>query len=239
MTRPDWTTVAASVLAAAIISGATAFGVPALRAPAGGDVRGYLLAHPDVIPEAMQALQDRETAKVIAANRSAILQPIGSAWTGNPTGDVTVVEYFDYNCTYCRANLPVIDQLVAADRGVRVVYRELPVLSEESGTAARLSLAAAKLGKFKPFHDTLYAGGPITDQTLAAATRATGIDPTKLKAASEAPGIDDAIRTNLSLMRPLGMTGTPTWVIGDRVLSGLQSLDQLEAAVKDARTAAS
>jgi len=238
MTRPDWTTVAASALAAAIVSAAIAFAVPALRGANAGAVRGYLLAHPDVIPEAMQALQDRETAKVIAANRAAIMNSIGSAWSGNPKGDVTVVEYFDYNCTYCRANLPVIDQLVAADHGVRVVYRELPVLSEESGTAARLSLAAATLGRFKPFHDTLYAGGPITDQTLAAATRATGLDPAKLKAASATPAIDDAIRANLSLMRPLGMSGTPTWVVGNRVLSGLQSLDQLQAAVKDARAAA-
>ena len=110
-------------------------------------VREYLLAHPEVIPEAMQRLQDRNNAKVIAANRADILTPVGSAWAGNPNGDVTVVEYLDYNCGYCRASLPVVDQLIAADPKVKVIYRELPVLSPESDTAARYAIVAGRAGQ--------------------------------------------------------------------------------------------
>jgi len=235
MNRPDWTTVGASALAAALVSVVVVLAAPALHRTDTADVRGYLLDHPDVIPEAMQKLQDRETGKVIAANRAAIETPIGSAWGGNPKGDVSVVEYFDYNCGYCRASLPVIDQLVAADPNVRIVYREMPVLSEQSGVAARMSIAAARAGRFKPFHDALYNAGPITDQSLALAARAAGLDPAKLKAASDAPDVSDAISGNLSMVRALGMSGTPSWVIGDRVLSGMQSLDSLKDAIAAAR----
>src|SRR3569623_3823697 len=89
----------------------------------GSQVREYLLAHPEVIPEAMQKHQDRNTAKVIAANRADILTPVGSAWAGNPKGDVTLVENLDYKCGYCRASLPLIAQKLAADPKVRILYR--------------------------------------------------------------------------------------------------------------------
>src|SRR3546814_7208937 len=112
-----------------------------------------------------------DLGRVIAANKAAILTPVASAWMGNPKGDVTVVEYFDYNCGFCRASLPTIAALVKADPNVKIVFRELPVLSEESGVAARWSLAAAKAGKFNAFHEALYAGGPITEASMAAAAR--------------------------------------------------------------------
>jgi protein-disulfide isomerase len=236
MNRPDWMTVAMSGVTAAAISLTVMFASPALRNRAAtGDVRAYLLDHPDVIPEVLQKLQDRETGKVIAANRDHIVTPVGSAWEGNPRGDVTVVEYFDYNCGYCRASLPTVAQLVASDPKVRVVYREMPVLSDQSGVAAKMSIAAAKAGRFKPFHDALYNAGPITDQSLAAAARAAGLDPAQLKAASNAPDIANAIADNLAMVRPLGMSGTPSWVIGNRVLVGMQTLDSLKDAVAAAR----
>jgi protein-disulfide isomerase len=124
---------------------------------------------------------------------------------------------------------------VASDPKVRVVYREMPVLSEQSGVAAKLSIAAAKAGHFKAFHDALYNAGPITDQSLAAAARAAGLDPVQLKAAADAPDIADAIADNLALVRTLGMSGTPSWVIGNRVLVGMQSLDALKEAIAAAR----
>ncbi len=93
-------------------------------------VRDYILANPDIIPEAMQRLNDRENAKVIATMRSAIETPYGNAYMGNPKGDVTLVEYYDYNCGYCRASLPTLDKLVQADPKLRIVFREMPVLVE-------------------------------------------------------------------------------------------------------------
>ncbi|WP_375399068.1 DsbA family protein [uncultured Sphingomonas sp.] len=205
------------------------------RAQVEAVVHDYVLAHPEIIPEAMDRLRERETAKVIAVNRAAILTPIGSAWAGNAKGDVTVVEYLDFNCGYCRASLPLIGQLIAADRGVKIVYRELPVLSAESETAARYAIVAARAGRYKALHDALYAGGPLTEQSMEAAIRAAGLDPARVKAAAATPDVDQAIKANLALMRPLGMTGTPSWVIGDHVLSGIMPIEELRAAVAEAR----
>jgi protein-disulfide isomerase len=198
-------------------------------------VHDYLMAHPEVIPAAMQRLQERESAKAVAGIGPEVLKPFAGAWAGNPRGDVTVVEYYDYNCGYCRASLPVIQQFLASEPKVRIVYRELPVLSEASGVAAKLAEAAALKGRYKPFHDALYAGGPLTEASMDAAARTAGLDPAQLKAAAQAPEIAHAIEANLQLSHQLGMAGTPSWVIGDRVLSGAQSLDSLRKAVADAR----
>jgi protein-disulfide isomerase len=203
-------------------------------------VRDYMLSHPEIIPQAMQKLQDREVAqqqneavKVVAANAHAILEPFGSAWAGNPKGDVVAVEYFDYNCGYCRASLPAIDQLIASDPKVKVVFRELPILSEASGVAAKLSLAAADQGKFKTFHDALYAGGPLTSESIAAAAKTAGLD--MAKAAAFAPKAQAEIASNLELAHKMNMTGTPSWVIGDRIVSSALPLEELQKAVAAAR----
>jgi protein-disulfide isomerase len=201
----------------------------------GEAIRSYLLAHPDVIPEAMQKLQERETAKVIAQYHADIVKPLGSAWTGNPDGDVTVVEYLDFNCGYCRASLPLIDQLVAADPKVKVVYKELPVLSPESDTAARYAVVAARAGKYKQLHDALYKGGPLTEASMDSAIATAGLNPAQVKVAAKAPDVDGIIKDNLALMRPLNMTGTPTWVIGNRVISGMIPIEEMQAAVTAAR----
>jgi len=203
-------------------------------------VHDYVLAHPEILPEAMQKLREREVAdqqvqarKVVAANRGAILKPFAGAWAGNPQGDVTIVEYFDYNCGYCRAGLPVVAQLLASDPKVKLVYREYPVLSEESGVAAKLSLAAADQGKFAAFHDALYAGGQLSKESMMAAARTAGLDLNK--AAALAPRAEKEIAANLALGREMGLTGTPSWVIGDKVVSTLLSLEQMQQAVAEAR----
>ena len=195
----------------------------------GSGVRGYLLAHPEVIPEAMQRLRDRETGKVIAASRAVVETPVGSAWSGNPKGDVTLVEYYDYNCGYCRASLPTLASLVKSDPGVRVVYRELPVLAQSSHAAALASLAAARQGRFAAFHDALYAAGPVSDAGIAATAKASGV------ALRVLPGDEAEILANLKMAGQLGMTGTPSWVVGDRVMIGAQTLEQLQDAVAAAR----
>ncbi|MGN6818695.1 MAG: DsbA family protein [Sphingomonas sp.] len=208
----------------------------------GAQIRDYLLTHPEVLPEAMQKLQEREAAEqskqtgaFIAANRDRIFPALGSAWAGNPNGDVTVVEYLDYNCGYCRASLPILDKLVASDPQVKVVFRELPVLSEESKVAARYAVVAAKQGKYRALHDALYAGGPLSDASMDAALQKAGLDPAQTKAAAKAPEVTGIIENNLAMAAPLGMSGTPTWVIGDKVLSGMQPLEAMQAAVAAAR----
>ncbi len=203
----------------------------------GSQVRDYLLSHPEVIPEAMQRLQEKHNGQIIAANRADILTPVGSAWAGNPNGDVTVVEYLDYNCGYCRASLPTVDQLIAADPKVKVVYRELPILSPESQTAARYAIVAARQGKYRALHAALYAGGTLTEASMDKALVTAGLDPARVKEEAKAASVDAAIQTNLSLSRPLGMSGTPTWVIGNRVVSSVMTLDEMRDAVAAARAA--
>ena len=196
-------------------------------------VRDYVLAHPELIPEAMQRLQDRESAKAVAEVRSDVVRPFGSAWTGNPQGDVTLVEYFDYNCGYCRGTLPVLRQLVQRDPKLRIVYRELPILAESSRSGARASLLAAAQGKFAAFHDALYAGGPVSDATIAAAARRAGVD--LAPAAGFTARADAEIARNMETAAKLGMSGTPAWVVGDRVLAGMLPIEQIEAAIRAAR----
>ena len=203
-------------------------------------VHDYILAHPEILREATQVLRERDVAeqqseagKIVKANASAILEPFGSAWAGNPKGDVTLVEYFDYNCGYCRASLPAIAQLLASDPKIRIVYRELPILSEESGTAAKLSLAAAEQGKFRAFHDALYAGGPLTEESMAAAAKAVGLDMARARAL--APRAEAEISSNLELSRKMGMTGTPSWIIGDKIVSSALPFEELQKAVAAAR----
>ncbi len=193
-------------------------------------VRDYVLANPELIPQAMQRLQERESGQAIAADRSRIETPYAGAVMGNPNGDVTLVEFFDYNCGYCRASLPVIEQLVKADPKLRVVFRELPILAEESRDAARASLAAAAQGKFLPFHNALYAAGPVSAQSIAAAARTAGVDLTRIP-----EDADTEIAGNIGLANKLGISGTPAWVIGNRVLSGALPLDRLQEAVAAAR----
>lgn len=198
----------------------------------GPQVRAYLLNHPEVITEAMGRLQDRESGKLVARHRDAIVRPYAGAWAGNPRGDVTVVEYFDYNCGYCRASLPVVAELLQRDRNVRVVYRELPILAETSRAAARASLAAARAGpaQYQRFHAALYGAGPVSAATIAGAARAAGVDPARVPADADAE-----MRRNLEVAGALNLSGTPTWVIGDRVLQGAQPLEALEEAVRAAR----
>jgi protein-disulfide isomerase len=221
-------------LIGAILGALAVSGIEQLRpAPAGLDtaIHDYLLSHPEVIPEAMQRLQDRESGKQIASRRAEITTPVGSAWSGNPKGDVTVVEYFDYNCGYCRASLPLIDKLVAADGNVRVVFRELPVLSAISHTAALASLAAAHQGHFAAFHQALYALGPVSDATITTAAAKAGVT----LPGTPSPADEAEITRNLKTAGQLGMTGTPSWVVGDRMIVGAVPLETLQAAIAAAR----
>jgi protein-disulfide isomerase len=193
-------------------------------------VRDYVLANPELIPQAMQKLQERDSAKAVAASRGAIEQPYAGAWIGNPKGDVTLVEYYDYNCGYCRAILPTLQKLVDQDPQLRIVFKELPVLSDQSRVAARAALAAAQQNRFKPFHDALYAAGPVSDATIAAAGRTTGVNLAAIPRDADA-----TIRQNLDVAAKLGITGTPSWVVGDQVMTGALPIDQLQAAIERAR----
>ncbi|AQR75968.1 disulfide bond formation protein DsbA [Sphingomonas sp. LM7] len=218
--------------------------MPGIAGPA---IRGYLLEHPEVLPEAMDRLRAREDARYQQAQQGAqkavpqhlaqLQKPYASAWAGNPNGDVTVVAFMDYACGYCRASLPGIEELIAKDPGVRVVYREFPVLGPESAVAARLALAAAEQGKFRAFHDALYAAGQPNAQNIAAAAEKAGLDKALATKASQSKPVEAELLSNHKLGEALAMTGTPAWVIGGKLLSGARDYAGLAAAVAEARAA--
>ena len=194
-------------------------------------VREYILANPEILPAAMENLRGREITKAVNASRKAIETPFAGAWEGASDADVTVVQFFDYNCSYCRSSMVDIDKLLSADKRVRIVYREFPVLGPESENAARLSLAAAKAGKYAAFHRAVYAAGQPEGRALERIAKQLGVD---LAFAAD-PAAQAEIDANLNLARPLGMTGTPSWVIGDKVLTGAVGYDALKDAVAAAR----
>jgi protein-disulfide isomerase len=194
-------------------------------------VRQGLLADPKILTDAVDALRDAQYEPFLASQRAAIETPFGSSWKGSAKPDVTLVEFFDYACPYCKASNPSVDRLVAEDKGLRVVYRELPILGPDSVTAARLSLEASKLGRFSKFHDTLWATGRPAPDTNAAAARAAGIAPQP----PNDPSIDAELKRNFQLAGQLGATGTPLFVIGDRVMNGAVGYDTLKQAIEAAR----
>lgn len=202
-----------------------------------GMIRDYILGHPEIIPEAMTRLQERESAKLVETSRPAIEKPFAGAWAGSANPDVTLVEFYDYACTYCRASVPDIERLLREDTSLRVVFRELPILSDQSEVAARVSLSAAKQGKFMDFHRRMFATGRPTEAEIAAARAATGLNPAAVTRDLKASDVQSEIDANLALARTLNLTGTPSFIVGDRVLSGAVGYDQLKKAVAEARAA--
>lgn len=217
------TALAAGLIGALIGGGAVAYG-------SRQSVRDYLLEHPEILPEAMDRLREREAAKVVSANRSALETPFAGAWAGAADGDVVLVEFFDYACGYCRKSNADVDRLLSEDPKLKVVWRDWPVLGADSEAAARASLAAARAGRFKPFYDALFANGRPGPEALARARAAAG-----LGADLPAAEADQELARNFQLARLLEATGTPTFVVGDQVLQGAVGYEALKEAIREAR----
>jgi len=221
--------VAGGIIGALLIAALLLFALPGMLSSR--IVREGLLADPAILSDAVDALRDAQYAPVLATNRAAIETPFASSWKGAAKPEVTLVEFFDYACPYCKASNPIVDRLIEEDPGLRVVYRELPILGPESVTAARLSLEASKLGRFARFHDSLWATGRPSADTNAAAARAAAIPPEP----RDDPEIEAELKRNFQLAGQLGATGTPLFVIGDKVLNGAVGYDALKQAISAAR----
>ena len=193
-------------------------------------VREYILSHPEIIPEAMKRLQERQATDMLASNRKALETPFPGAWAGAKDGDATLVMFSDYSCGFCRSSVPDIERLLAEDKKLKIVWRELPILGPGSELAAREALTAAKQGKYMDFHRRMFAAGPPDAAKLAAVGKAVG-----LAAGRPTVEIDREIESNVALARTLGLTGTPSFVVGDRLLMGAVGYDALKKAVAEAR----
>ena len=194
-------------------------------------VRQAMLQDPQILVDAANVLQDRQYAPTLNNARAQFETPFASSWKGAQKPEVVLVEFYDYACPYCKASNPHVDQLVRENPKLRVVYRELPILGPNSVEAARLSLAASKAGRFQQFHDALYAAGRPAPDTNAAAARIANIPP---KPAEDA-AIEAELKKNFQLASQLGASGTPLFVVGDRVLSGAVGYEALKSAVEDAQ----
>jgi protein-disulfide isomerase len=205
-------------------------GAGAMLAANGYFVRAYLLEHPEVLPEAMDRLRAREAAQAVDRNRDPIETPFHSAWAGAADGDVVLVEFFDYACGYCRASNADVERLLREDPRLKVVWREFPVLGPNSEQAAIASLAAARAGRFRAFHDRMFAAGRPSEASIAATRSAVGVGDATLTDEFRAE-----LQRNFEIARALGATGTPTFVVGDQVLQGAVGYEALKAAIEEAR----
>jgi protein-disulfide isomerase len=197
--------------------------------------RAYLLANPEVLPEAMDVLQARERLARIEPLRGELERPFPGAVLGNPAGSVTLVEFSDYACTYCRQSVADVDALVAANPDLKVVMREYPILSPESLDAARMALAAAQQGKYAEFHAAMFRLGPPSAAAIEAAAKEAGVDLARARTAIEGGIFDPHLQANAVLASQLGVSGTPGWVIGDTMLDGAVGRERIGEAIEAVR----
>jgi protein-disulfide isomerase len=213
----------------------------------GQRVRAYLLENPEVLEEAIVRLDQKraEAAKVsqtkgLAASRQALERDPRDPVLGNPKGAVTVVEFFDYRCGYCKIVAPEVIKLLESEKDVRFVFKELPILPDSDGRlgvserASRVALAANKQGRYLPVHRDLMAEKSLNDAGIERVLRRHGLDPAALARAGSTPAVDDHLSDNQELARKLGIQGTPAFVVGDQVIPGADP-DALRAAIAAAR----
>ncbi|MBZ6379156.1 hypothetical protein B5C34_09190 [Pacificimonas flava] len=209
---------------------------PRSRAEIEQIVRDYILANPDIIPEGMTELRRRETTETIDANRTRLETPFAGAWAGARNGDVVLVEFFDFACPYCRRAHGDLQRLLAEDDELKVVWRSMPILSAESRKAAEAGLLAAKAGRYKEYHDSMFEDRRrLTEGKIADIASESGLALTVLRQAGNQPDIREEIESNLALARELGISGTPAYIVGDKRVDGAAGYDALKQAVAEAR----
>ena len=199
--------------------------------------------NPEVVTEAVSILQEQEQAQQVQAAQAALATHQDALFNqpgptlGNPDGDVTIVEFFDYNCGHCRRTSGVIHDLLEGDSRIRVVLREWPILGPESQFAARASLAAHQQGEYEAFHWALMnLPGPATEDNVISTARTLGLDVERLRRDMAAPEVETHLALSDQLARALRFRGTPAFVVGNTVVPGFASLEQLQALVQQSRS---
>jgi protein-disulfide isomerase len=206
-------------------------------------IHDYILGHPEVLIESLQSAKRKqeERQKEIAQtyikdHKKELLDDPDSPVLGNPQGDVTIVEFFDYRCPYCRQVDPLLRKLIEDDPKVRVVQKQLPVLGPTSVLAARAALAARKQGKQPQMHDALITKKPDFDEdSILATARGLGLDTAKLKTDMASPEVDTEIVKSERLAKDLHLTGTPAFIVGSVLIPGATNLETLKSLIDDAR----
>jgi protein-disulfide isomerase len=206
-------------------------------------IEQYIRSHPEVIEQSLQALEakrqedERQRAKtVIGTRQNDLLHDSSSPVSGNPAGDVTVVEFFDYRCGFCKRAAGAVAQLQKDDARVRVVYKDFPILGEASELAAKAALASRAQGKHQAFHEALLASkGDMTKDTILTVAGEVGLDAKRLEADMTNPEWQIVIERNRALAKDLGINGTPGFIVGTELQPGALDLNGLKELVARAR----
>lgn len=235
---------AAVAFAAAALAAEPAF-TPKQKRAVEDVVRQYLRDNPEVLIEAIEALREKQRAgsarrlqETLASKRGELENDPASPVAGNPEGNVTVVEFFDYNCPYCKMVYPRVRNLLESDGNIRYVLKEFPILGPQSVAAARAALAIWKMDskKYMPFHASMMKSrGKLSEATIFDLAAEAGFDAAALRKAMAEPWIDEALQKNIELAESLDINGTPGFVIGNRVIPGAVDLDTLKELVAAAR----
>jgi protein-disulfide isomerase len=213
------------------------------KAALGKSIREYLIANPEVLVEAMQELErkqdsqrDSAAQKAISENQNELLRDPDSPVAGNPNGDVTIVEFSDYQCPYCKRAHSAVKSVVAADGKVKIVFKDLPILGEPSRIAALAALASRAQGKHLAFHNALMEyNGKIDRDKIMEIAASVGLDVAQLQKDMEDPKLKQIIDRNMALASALGVRGTPAFVVGQQFVPGAVDADALKQLIADAR----
>ncbi|MBA2653590.1 MAG: DsbA family protein [Gammaproteobacteria bacterium] len=214
-------------------------------------VHDYLVQNPQVLVEASQAYQDQELAKAktktqlaVSKNAKSLFNSAHSPTVGNHNGDVTVIEFLDYQCTHCREMSTVVGGLIKGDGKIRVVIKELPIFGGSSKYAAQASIASMKQGpdKFLAFHKSLLeAAPPLTDQKVMEVAKNAGLNTQQLETDMKSKIVEDQINDNFKLAQALGLLGTPAFIVSNRsgshveYVPGAVTIESLKQAITQVR----
>ena len=202
-------------------------------------VREFILQHPEVLMESVQSYRERERVDAqrrsnaaIGANRSGLFDDSTSPVIGDAAAEIAIVQFFDYKCGYCRRVAPTVSKLLEEHKNVRVIFKELPILGPESHLASRAALAAAKQGAYAPFHQKLLGvDGPISPKTIEELADQLGLDLARLRRDMSSPEVAAILAQNQRLANTLGVESTPSFVIGNELISGAMDLSRFEELI--------
>ena len=201
---------------------------------------------PEIVIKAAQAMQEKMETEhavkgqaAVGKNRDRLYNDPDSFVGGNPKGDVTVVEFFDYMCGYCKVAQEAVEKVLAEDKNVRLVYKEFPILGAGSMTASKAAIASVPTGKYIKFHNALMSSKDrLTETTIFAIAENVGLNVEKLKKDMADEKVEKIVKANLALAQEIGARGTPTFIIGEKVFPGAVPVEQLKEAIAAARKGA-
>lgn len=219
---------------------------PENRAAIENVVREYLLSNPEIIMEAVERLRAKQRMaeenadkQALENNRAALLSDPDSHVGGNPKGDVTLVEFFDYRCGVCKRIHPMVEELVRTDGNIRRIYKEWPILGPDSVVASRAAIASRAQGKYVEFHKAMMEAKAALDEPRVFQIAASvGLDTARLRKDMNSPAVEKVIAANYALADKLKLNGTPSFLIGERLLRGGRDLESLRAIVAEERASA-